>query len=55
MVLALTDGTVRAVQVICGIGVEPDTCQSGPPMVVPQAIALIVGQERASTTSTAIA
>jgi len=35
MVLALTDGTVRAVQVVCGIGIEPDTCQSGLPMVVP--------------------
>ena len=36
MVLALTDGTVRAVQVVCGIGIEPDICQSAPPTVVPQ-------------------
>ncbi|HEY8988579.1 MAG TPA: hypothetical protein VIM39_06120 [Candidatus Limnocylindrales bacterium] len=35
LVLALADGTVRAVQVTCGIGIEPDMCQSAPPTVVP--------------------
>jgi hypothetical protein len=34
-VIHLADGTTRAIQVGCGVGVDPDRCFTSPPLAIP--------------------
>lgn len=34
-VIHLADGSVRAIEVACGVGIHPDQCFTKPPMTVP--------------------
>jgi hypothetical protein len=54
-VIGLADGTVRAIEVGCGVGIEPDQCFTKPPMTAPWSpMASVAGFAKARVPSQAM-